>query len=413
MTPDARRARTLAGALLAAGLLARFAYSWHGHRAHEIPTVNDQYETIALSVVQRGEYAIEPGRPTSMREPVYPLFIAAVYSVAGERPGLVVFLQCLLSAATGWLLWLTGRRLFDERTALAALAVFMLYPQSVYYCAYFFRESLLCLAFGALLWASLGWKAAPGDPEGDRGAWAGGLAATAFGMANSAVLPACALCGILLFVVAPPKTKVRRFALYTVPLVLAFAAWTARNYAVQGRLIAGSTHGGEEFYRALVVPPGLQNSEKGWAILRGDPIYDQVAPLSEAERNEVMTKASFAWISAHRGVFASRVVQGVAKFWKPWPYRMKSYQQSYALLVAVSLLSDGWIIPLGFLGLWLFRARWRDLPVLPASVLALTGVYGAVHAVIRYRLPLMGGMILLACAAVSRICDNKAAGSPS
>jgi hypothetical protein len=33
----------------------------------------------------------------------------------------------------------------------------------------------------------------------------------------------------------------------------------------------------------------------------------------------------------------------------------------------------------------------------------MTFVYGAVHAVIRYRLPLMGGMILLACAVLSRL----------
>jgi hypothetical protein len=66
--------------------------------------------------------------------------------------------------------------------------------------------------------------------------------------------------------------------------------------------------------------------------------------------------------------------------------------------VVLSLLSDGWIIPLGFLGLWRFRARWREAAAFPAALIAMTAVYGAVHAVIRYRLPLMGGMILLATA---------------
>ena len=51
----------------------------------------------------------------------------------------------------------------------------------------------------------------------------------------------------------------------------------------------------------------------------------------------------------------------------------------------------------------LFRSRWREVPALPAAVFALTFVYGAVHAVIRYRLPLMGGMILLSCAVVGSV----------
>jgi 4-amino-4-deoxy-L-arabinose transferase-like glycosyltransferase len=394
-----KRAGRIAAFILGAGLLVRFAYAWRG--AHSLPTSNDQYETIAISVVERGEFAIDPGVSTSGREPVYPLFIAGIYKVFGEKPAMVVFFQCVLSVLTGVFVWLTGRKLFDEATALLALAVFTFYPQSIYYCAYFFRETVLCFSFAVMLWSSTDWRAEPGDPAGERGALWGGLAATLFGMGNSAVLPACALSGLLILVVAPSKTRIRRFFLYTTPLVLAFGAWTVRNYQVHHRFIAGSTHGGEEFYRALLVPPDEQNTPAVEQILGSDPLFKEVAPLPEAERNVVFGRASFHWIAEHRRDYLGRVAGGVMKFWKLWPYRMSTYKHSYAALVAVSLLSDGWIIPLGFLGLWLFRARWRELPVLPASVFALTAVYGAVHAVIRYRLPLMGGMILLACAVVS------------
>lgn len=402
MTLDARRAPRLAALALGLGLLLRLAYCWRG--AHALPTTNDFYENIALTLLHGGGYGygFAPGVPTSGREPVYPLFIAGVYAVFGEHPAAVIFLQCLMSAATGWLLWRTGRRLFGEAAGLAALAAFMVYPQSIYYCAYFFRETLMCLAFGVMLWASLDWGAEPGDPAGERGALWAGLGATAFGMANSALLPACALSGLLIWAVAPPRARLRRFALYTAPLVLAFGVWTVRNWKVHHRFIAGSTHGGEEFYRALLVPPDEANTPRVVEILSTDPIIQSGTLLPEAERNAVFTKAAFRWIGDHPGEFVSRAVGGVMKYWKLWPYRMTTYGHSYALLVLVSLLSDGWIIPLGFVGLWLFRARWRELPVLPACALAMTGVYGAVHAVIRYRLPLMQGMILLSCAVLSR-----------
>lgn len=394
--------RSLATGALVLGLILRLAYSWHGHRAGYLPTSSDGYETIALSLLDRGEYALDPGRPTSLREPSYPLFIAAVYAVFGRHPGVVIVLHCIISVGTGWLLWLTGRRLFDDKTAFAALVVFMLYPQSIYYCAYFFRETWLCFWFGVLLWASLGWSGEPGDPGGDRGAALGGAAAAVFGLANSAVLPACALSGALLWLAAPTKARARRFALYAAPLVLAFGAWTARNWAVSGRFVAGSTHGGEEFYQALIVPPKDLGTSRQGEIVGADPLYGASGRFPEAERNSVLMKASFAWIAAHPSLFAARAAAGVLKYWKLWPYK-RGYQHSYAALVLACLLSDAWIIPLGFMGAWLFRSRWRELPVLPAALFAMTIVFGVVHAVIRYRLPLMGGMILLACAAASRL----------
>ncbi|HAZ07718.1 MAG TPA: hypothetical protein DCZ01_04160 [Elusimicrobia bacterium] len=392
----------LVAVALALGLLVRLGYSWHGHRAGYLPTNSDGYESIALSLLDRGEYAMEAGRPTSLREPSYPLFIAGVYVVFGRHPGVVIFIHCILSVLTGWLLWLTGKRLFGEKISFASLLVFMVYPQSVYYCSYFFRETWLSFLFGLLLWASLSWSAAPGDPAGDMGAKWGGLASAAFGLANSAVLPACGLAGVLLWVAAPARTRPRRVFFYVGPLLLAFTAWSARNYFIHGRFVAGSTHGGEEFYQALIVPPEDLGTARQGEIVTADPILMDAATLPEAERNALLMKASLVWIEAHPGTFLSRVVAGFLKYWRLWPYQ-RNYHHSYAALVLASLLSDAWIIPLGFLGLWFFRARWRECAVLPAGIFAMTLVYGAVHAVIRYRLPLMGGMILFACAAAARL----------
>lgn len=399
---DARLARRIAVWAMAFGLLLRAAYAWHIHQNPDLPTNVDGYETIAFSLLDRGEYALEPGRPTSMREPAYPLFIAGVYGALGRHAEVILVIHCLLSVGTGWLLWRTGRRLFGEGVALSSLLAFMLYPQSIYYCAYFFRETWLCFWFGVMLFASLDWSVQSGRSAGDRGAALGGVAAAAFGLSNSAVLPACALSGLLLLWVAPAQARLRRLALYLAPLLLAFGAWTARNWVVHGRFVAGSTHGGEEFLRALIVPPEDQTTSRPVEIMAADPDFAVSSRYPEAERNNFLTKAAFRWIKSHPALFASRMQTNIVKYWKLWPYKM-SYRHSYAVLVLVSLLSDGWIIPLAFLGLWLFRARWREAPVLPASIFAMTLVYGAVHAVIRYRLPLMGGMILLACAAASRL----------
>lgn len=390
------RPSSVAGILLFVGLLLRAAYSWHGHNAGYLPTNSDQYEDIAINLVERGEFSVEPGNPTSKREPSYPLFIASVYAVAGRQPGLIIASHCVLSLATAWMLWLLSRRIFSDGIALSTLAVFVFYPQSVYYTAFFFRETWLTFWFTLLMYSSVRWL------DSDRWALIGGLAATAFGMSNSAVLPACALAGILLFFAVPKEARLRRFALYTLPLVLAFSAWSYRNWRIHGQFVAGSTHGGEEFYQALIVPPADLGTQRQIDIVSSDPVYKAAERLPEAARNSMLIRESFRWIAAHPGVFVSRAVAGVLKFWKLWPYK-RNYHHSYAKLVIASLLSDAWIVPLGLLGLWLFRSRWRELSALYAGAIMLTLVYGGIHAVIRYRMPLMGGMIMLACATAASL----------
>ena len=396
------KSRSVVFVLLGLALALRLAYARHAHRAGYIPTDSQQYETIALNLLSGGGYSIMPGVPTAEREPVYPLFIAACYAPFGRLPGLVIVLQCLLGTATCALAWRLGRRLFGERVGLAALAVSACHPQLVYYSAYFFRETLLAFLFSVLAAASADWAVEPGDAAGDAGAKAGGWAAAGLGLANSAHLPAVALAGVALWLASPSRARARRALLYFAPLVLAFGAWSARNAATFGVFVAGSTQGGGEFYQALVVPPQDLGTARQTEILTADETFRAAALMPEVERNALLTKASFHWILEHPALYAARALAGVVKFWRPWPYR-RAYHHDYEALVAASLLSDAWIVPLGLLALWLFRKRWREAPAVWAGVLGLTVVYGAIHAVIRYRLPLVAPMIVLAVAAAGRL----------
>lgn len=384
---------------LALGLALRLAYAWYGHNYDSIPTTVDGYETIALSLLERGEYSIIPGVPTSMREPTYPLFISAVYWVlGGRRPWAVLALQCALGVGTAWLAGRLGRRLFGPKVGRGAFWAYLFYPPSIYYSAYFFRETVSVFLLSALAWFSTFWAAPQRDSKAVSRTLASGLAAGALALSNSAILPATMLAGLALPAAAPAGSKLRRAILYWAPLALGLLFWTGRNWSVHHALVAGSTHGGEEFYQALIVPPSDLGTGRQTEILAADPAWLEAVTLPEVERNARLTAASLSFIARNPGVYAGRVLARIVKFWRLWPYKRR-YHHSFALLVAVSLLSDGWIIPLGLCGLWLFRARWRQAPALPAAILGLTLVYGAVHAVIRYRTPLMPGVLVVAIAA--------------
>lgn len=380
--------KRLVFAALAAGFFLRAGYARHAHTQAYIPTTSDGYETIAVNLISGGGYSYEFGKPTSHREPGYPLFIAAVYELFGRQPGIVLFLQCLLSVLTAYLAFLIGKRLFGERVGLFAAVAYSLYPQAVYYSGYFFRETISALLVTILIYASTRWK------EDERWALGGGLCAAGAALTNTGLLPAAVLAGVVL--------RGRRLAFYFAPVVLACGAWTVRNTLLQGRLVLGSTHGGEELYQALIVPPSDLGTARQTEIIAADPVYTSISRADEGERNAVLTRASVEWILANPGLYASRAAAGLVKFWRLWPYR-RSYDHGYAALVAASLLSDGWLVPLGLFGFWLFRRRFKDAPAAWLCVAATWVFYGLVHAVIRYRMPLMPAVCVFAAAVLERL----------
>ena len=88
-----------------------------------------------------------------------------------------------------------------------------------------------------------------------------------------------------------------------------------------------------------------------------------------------------------------RIVRQVVKLWRPYPYN-RDYQHSYALIVLASLLSDGWLIPLGFWGLWRYRRAGPETRYFALLIVSATAVYALLAAIVRYRLPLMTPLIM-------------------
>ncbi|HEY8504174.1 MAG TPA: hypothetical protein VIL46_06295, partial [Gemmataceae bacterium] len=71
-------ARPLALILLAGAAVRLALWLWFDGLP---PRIVDErhYSAIAVNLVQRGEFAYEPGRPHSMRPPLYPFFVAGLY----------------------------------------------------------------------------------------------------------------------------------------------------------------------------------------------------------------------------------------------------------------------------------------------------------------------------------------------
>src|SRR5690242_14127357 len=150
--------RTLSwfGVLLLLGLAIRLVALWG---VRDLPaTIADeqQYTLLAHSLVHGDGFAWGPGRPTSLRPPLFPFVVAAGGRVVGHGSLQAVrVLQIALAALTGLGVYAIGRRLYDERAARWAAAFIWLYPSFVYANFTILTETLFTLLLVGFIFTAI------------------------------------------------------------------------------------------------------------------------------------------------------------------------------------------------------------------------------------------------------------------
>ncbi len=203
-----------------------------------------EYDALARTLVASGEYAFTPGgTPTSLRPPLYPALVAAVYTVAGVgNLAAVRLLQIALSLATTALVYVLARSVASPRAAVWAAALFCFYPSFLGYGNLLLTESLFSLLLTATcvaaVWAlqdsSVGW------------ALAAGLALGLAALTRSVVwLAPPFLAGYLLLTLrAGWARRLAVAAALVAGFVAVVAPWAVRNTRLHHTFIAIDTMGG-------------------------------------------------------------------------------------------------------------------------------------------------------------------------
>ncbi len=232
----------LLAALLAIGLLVRLA-GLAGTGELGIRIADEvHYHTLATSLVEGRGFAFEDG-PTSLRPPLYPAFVASIWTLSGTRSLQAVrAAQIGLSLLTVIVVFLLGRDLFGERAGLAAAALACFYPSLLISNYLLLTEVLFALLVVASAWAvvrlftggSLLFAAAAGILLG--------LAA----LTRSVLYPFPLVLGLL--VVAAMRGSFRRRTAVALAMTAAFAIvlapWAIRNTRLQGVPVLVDTMGG-------------------------------------------------------------------------------------------------------------------------------------------------------------------------
>lgn len=196
------------------------------------------YGDMAKSLLRRGIYGLSIGsavKPTLIRLPGYPLFLAACFRVFGvDNYGAACWIQIALELAGCLLLADFARRIVaparSRAAARATLWLAVLCPFTAIYAAAPLSEALTLFCIAVALWATARFVARPG--------WGLALVFTlavtyAAFLRPDGALVALALAPALLLTRQIAQRKLLGMALVCGLVALApFAAWTARNWRV-------------------------------------------------------------------------------------------------------------------------------------------------------------------------------------
>jgi hypothetical protein len=237
-----RRFWLLAGAALAAGLLLRL---WFIRHMSILAGDSLMYGDIAKNWLQHGIYgfteaAESPGsieiRPTLIRLPGYPLFLAACFRLFGmEHYNAVLFFQAAVDLITCCCAAALAARLFGARAALPVLWLAALCPFTANYVAAPLTETLVLCTIAVACYAFARWQ--------DRGCglnpWVWLIAAAvaySILLRPEQVLFAAAIFGAILWASASHRAPATSMPRSTLPffaaalcVALPLLAWTIRN----------------------------------------------------------------------------------------------------------------------------------------------------------------------------------------
>lgn len=245
MQTERARVRLWTATALVAGLLLRL---WFVLRLPHVAGDSLLYGDLAQNLLLHHAYGFSqagsvPGsitiRPTLIRLPGYPLFLAAcfrLFGVANYRA--ILFVQTVIDLATCWVASATAGRLFGRRAALATLWLAALCPFTANYCAAILTETTVLATIAVAFYALVRWQEAMIACKGAWNRWLGvvvaALSASLLLRPDQGLLAAAIVPAVLWIALAAsaPRSLWRGLAPVCVAglcVLLPLVPWTVRN----------------------------------------------------------------------------------------------------------------------------------------------------------------------------------------
>jgi len=217
--------------VLRLAILGLFWSDWTWQSGH----VHDNWDKLAVNLVESGTFGFEPDKPTVIRAPLFPLFEIPIYQLFGLDYRLWSLTLLAFDVLVCAMLILLGRRAWGQRAALLAGLFYAIHLALIYYTARI-EQFVVSLPL-VFLWLYF-YTRIEKRPRAKWLAFSLGLVCGLLMINKSVYLPAPFLAAGALIWARRTKislrTRVSNAAIVLVTAAAIVAPWTVRNYVVTG-----------------------------------------------------------------------------------------------------------------------------------------------------------------------------------
>ena len=403
MLPAGSVARRLFWAAFALGLIVRLAVLSQTSDLG-LPIVDERhYVRLATNLLEGHGFAWSPGEPTSIRPPLYPAFLAGLWTITGPSAFQTVRVcQIVMAVLTTLLMFRLGTRVYGRDAGYLAAAVFWLYPSLIYFNFTILSETLFVLLLVAFLLLAVRLVQQPAI-------WPAVLCGVTLGiaaLARSVVWPLPLLLCPLLVMLMPGsfKSRVALSALVLAAYAAVLAPWAVRNTRLQGVTTIVDTMGGinlrmgnyeytpEDRMWATV---DLMKGEKEWSYELTS--QNPGVHFTEGQKDKWAQQKAIEYIQSNVGTTVRRDLIKFADLWGIEREFIASVQHGalspprwFAIMAGASIVGAyAAVVIMGVAGMWLAAPGRREHVILLLPILFITAIHTLVYGHSRYHIPLM------------------------
>ncbi len=390
---------------------------------HTLSLQTSGYDTYAVNLMEgRGYTRFEDRSADLDLPPLYPFFLAGVYTVFGRDPIPVALVQIGLDVLTVLLLFWIGRRVAGDTVGLLAAAFYGLYPYLLYQNLTLNDTGIFILLLAAGIAAAyrardtLDWR------------WAAALG-VCFGLGaltKSLIVLILPLLALWWWRVLGFGAAVRLSLVSGGALLIVLAPWTLRNYQVHDTFVLVSTNGGSNLHQGNN-PCVADYLARGWDAQWVNCLERPPANLSEIETDRWHREQALNYLRENPGDWPRLFGTKLWVLWSPviMPYDLPPdpyliddavLQFNTTAFQAARVVHVLYFAPLLLLGVIGLVLAWRaklEIGPLVAVMVAITIAYLIFHPSTRYRAPADPFVFVLSAYAVTRLWDRIALRLPA
>lgn len=405
---------------LAIGLMVRLVVLWQTATLEMKIGDELQYSQIARSILAGDGFGWGPGQLTSIRPPLYPGLLAAIWAVAGPHNLQAIrILQIVLALATTGVVYLIGARVYSPRTGRYAAAVCWLYPSFIFFNFLVLTETLFTFLLMLFVLLTVMLVQVPRAAT----AFASGAALALAALTRSVLWPLpLLLCPLVALLIHAPTA--RRLVL---PIVLflgylvVILPWAVRNTRLQEVVTIVDTMGGinlrmgnyeytpdDRMWDAVAL-----SGTKSWVYGIAPPPPGQT--MTEGRKEKWAQREAIQYMRGHPLVTIRRSFIKFADFWglerefiAGVETRLFEPPRWFEILGSLAIIGAyGLVAIIGGAGLWLAPPRdWRMHAILLLPVVVIVAGHTIVFGHSRYHLPIIPILGLYGCQTLAAGWDS-------